>query len=510
MAAKPLDKQIVAACRGIELDWGHARHMADQAQRLFDDARHVHGLTRTARPLVEATALLHELALQPGEPGPKIEKILAKTDLSQSQQHIANQACRLAPPSSDLTSLVRSLAAQPDDTRAQIAARIAAIVRISAGLDHSRTQSTTLAAVEDTGREIRLVAAGRSAGADASSAQARCNLWNDLLLRPVQVVHAGDGEIPSRYVPVIAPGQSIAEAVRRVLQRQVEQLWSRQYGLAFDEDPEYIHEMRVATRRIRTALQAVRDALGPQGDYWREEFGWLGKALGDVRDADVMLERLAQWRDEAPKTHAAALDGLIAAERKARKAAMGRLLKAVDSPRYDKLRNGFGRAVQNPIGSLEGLQAVGPRAGEPVAVAAARALTARLDELSAVPGDLAELNAEQLHEVRIACKRLRYSIEFFADILGDALTPLREACERMQELLGQVHDIDVWLARVEAHAGRHKDDKAMARAIKALRSSLAQQRQDQLKAAAALWKASFRRSDLTQARQAVETLQART
>ncbi len=504
MPSTQLDSQIASACKSENVSLAHARHVADLSETLYARTRHVNGLTKTALPLVRAAAMLHEIASQlrraGGDVDDRLGELLEDVDqLSQAQKRICIDAAQLGPTTSDITAMVRDLSSHPEDTEKQIAARIAAIIRISIGLDTSQTQNTDIAAVQDTGQEIRIVAKGGGGAArDAQSAHAHGNLWNDLLIRPVQVIHT-DG--PTwQYVPVIQSETPISESVRRVLQRLVEKLWSLEYGLGFEEDPEYVHEMRVATRRIRTALSMVCQALGPQGEYWSGEFAWLGKALGALRDVDVMIEMIQAYRPEAPRTHGKALDELVASLRRSRGIYRGKLLKAVTSARYEKLSSGFGRAVQNPIGSLQGLQAVGPRAGTPTGVEAGRILTRRIDQLAGHGRDIVGLDAEALHRVRLECKALRYTVEFFRDLYGPDLDDLHKACQRLQDLLGGIHDIDVWIERLSAQEKRNAEDKAIGRAVRALVKSLQQRRQETLDQAGKAWKRFTRPKALGQMR----------
>ncbi|MFW5840656.1 MAG: CHAD domain-containing protein [Planctomycetota bacterium] len=504
MNAKLLDKQIAATCRKNKVSLRHARHVADLSETLYEKTRHVNGLTKTARPLVRCSAMLHQVASKlQGDDEPvvgKLGKLLEDVDqLSDAQKRICAAAAKLGPTTADITAMVRSLSANPDDTEMQIAARIAAVIRISIGLDDSQTQDTDIEAVQDTGEEIRIVAKGTSGVVrDAQTAHSHGNLWNDLLIRPVQVIHSNTP--CSSYLPVIQPAQPISESVRRVLQRLVEKLWSLEYGLDFDEDPEYVHEMRVATRRIRTALSMISDSLGPQGGYWSGEFGWLAKALGDVRDMDVMIEMVGAYRPEAPRTHGPALDDLITSLNRSRGIYRSKLIKAIGSPRYEKLSSGFGRAVQNPIGSLQGLQAVGPRAGEPTSTEARRILIGQIDELAGIGRDISDKTPDQLHQIRLQCKALRYSIEFFSDLYGSRLDDLRSGAEQLQDLLGEVHDFDVWVERVEAHEKRNEDDKAALRASKALKKYLSSLRQERLQKAFGKWKSFTRPKALAELR----------
>jgi len=493
VAADTLERQIRKACKSLQADWSRAKHLADVAGRLFEATRHINGLTKTARGAVRVAAMCQEL-LVAGAEVESLDGIVEAAGLPEAYQEVAAEAIRLARPRTEVSATIRRSAGSEGSVAQETAIRLAAVLRVATGLDHSRSQSTRVAEIYDSGREIRIVTSGRASAEDAASAQSQANLWNDLLLRPVQIAAAST--IPSSYIPVLDESEPMAWGLCRILQRQAEQLWSRQYGASWDHDTEFVHEMRVATRRVRTALRLGRGALGAQADYWRGEFGWLADLLGTIRDLDVLMAYVSGYIPEAPKTHTEALEEFIGLQVRKRKAGRTRLLKALGSGRYEKLRHGFGRALMHPVGSLQGLQAVGPRAQAPFGQEARRISAAEVEALKQVPRDISELSSAALHELRIACKRLRYTLEFFQDVLPGGACDAAATATKMQDALGEVHDADVWSEIVAAHAGRREDDTAVRRACKALIKQLGARREQRLAEAEKTWSAFRKPSGL--------------
>jgi CHAD domain-containing protein len=215
------------------------------------------------------------------------------------------------------------------------------------------------------------------------------------------------------------------------------------------------------------------------------------------------MDYVRAYMPQAPKTHAEALEEFIGLQGRKRKAGRTRLLKALDSARYEKLRHGFGRALMHPVGSLQGLQAVGPRAEEPLADEARRVSAAQIEALKQAPRDLSELSAEALHELRLACKRLRYTLEFFDDILPAEARTVATTATELQDALGEVHDADVWSGIINAHADRREDDAATRRACKALTRHLAARRDVRLADAAKNWAAFRKPANIDAARDAL-------
>ena len=184
------------------------------------------------------------------------------------------------------------------------------------------------------------------------------------------------------------------------LRLQYRRLLAHDPGTRFGRDPEDLHQLRVATRRLRAFLRAGRDLLdGGWADELRDELGWLGGELGPVRDLDVLLEHL--------RAEAALLDGedaqaageLVAALEEQHAGARARLVAALDSERYLALLNRLEAAAEPP---LEPEQNVG--LGE-IWSSEHRRLRAAVKSLPEDPDD------ESLHALRIRAKRARYAGE---------------------------------------------------------------------------------------------------
>src|SRR5262249_30698615 len=110
-------------------------------------------------------------------------------------------------------------------------------------------------------------------------------------------------------------------------------------GARLGEDPEEVHDLRVATRRIRAVLREFADALPARAGRFRDEFKWVAAALGAVRDLDVPLEWLGPWADDPAGGPAAS--GVVGVVEEQLGHARSELLSLLDSPRYARLTAGF-------------------------------------------------------------------------------------------------------------------------------------------------------------------------
>lgn len=201
------------------------------------------------------------------------------------------------------------------------------------------------------------------------------------------------------------------------------------------DDPEAVHQMRVAIRRLRVALRLGAQALGSAGEQLRGELGWLGGELGGVRDLDVLAGRLAiSAADLGPADQDGATE-VLAALHESRVAARAVLKQTLDGPRYRALLRALARQVRTPTAPAGAQRPTDPFAllDRPL-----RKMRREATLIGENPTD------DQLHTLRIRGKRLRYAAELAFGICGARRRkPLRKliaAAKDLQEILGDHHD----------------------------------------------------------------------
>lgn len=244
-------------------------------------------------------------------------------------------------------------------------------------------------------------------------------------------------------------GAAFAAIVRACL-AQVE---GNAQGVIADDDPEWIHQMRIGVRRLRACLSLARRALPPERiEPLRVEWRWLAQALGPARDLDVfVLETLPAFRDAAERGSgiaglAPALARLGARAAQRRKEARVQARAAVASPRF--LRAMLGTAAMAADPDVSGAQRDGPGKLARSARAFARPLLQKRHEaLIALGANLEHAAPEARHAARLAAKKLRYAAEFFASLYsGKRARAYRRSLAALQEELGAWND-----AAVAAH-----------------------------------------------------------
>ncbi|MBU2262646.1 MAG: CHAD domain-containing protein [Proteobacteria bacterium] len=227
-------------------------------------------------------------------------------------------------------------------------------------------------------------------------------------------------------------------AVRKILAYQFVRFREQLPGVQRDIDTEFVHQARVATRRMRSALRLFREAV-PRGagDFFAGELEWLGGLFGAVRDLDVFLLNLTRFKGQIerfPVKKKEMFDRRIGGHRAAPLAALG---AALESPRYGNFARRLLRFLEAPLPE----RPRAPLAVKPVRQAAPAIIKERF---AAVIGQgqrvLDNPKPKQFHRLRIQMKRLRYACEFMAPAYDGALDPFIERTVEIQDCLGEIQD----------------------------------------------------------------------
>ena len=244
-------------------------------------------------------------------------------------------------------------------------------------------------------------------------------------------------------VTAVGPDSTTGEVVRAAVANALARIVAHDPGVRLGDDPEDVHQARVGTRRLRSDLRTFRPLLDAD---WvaglREEAGWYAALLGDVRDTEVLMERLEHQAATLPKEDAAAVKTIVRRLAREREAARARLLAGMDSRRFVALLDRLTEAAAQPQFAQE---AVGQRAADVLSALVRRPwrrLAKAVKALPEVPAD------EQLHAVRILAKHTRYAAEAAAGVVGKRAAAFAKQIAGVQTVLGDHQDACVmegWL-----------------------------------------------------------------
>lgn len=265
--------------------------------------------------------------------------------------------------------------------------------------------------------------------------------------------------------PGVLADDPLAEAGRKVLRFHLARMLSREEGTRTGVDAEELHAMRVATRRQRAAWRVFGDAFDDKHTLrHRRRLRDVARDLGAVRDLDVLIEAAVAYQSglagHAPDD-VAGFEPLVAHWRGQRDVARVVLLKELDSRKYR-------RWVDAYVGFVEtqgaGARPVGPVEPHHVRDTMTSRIWAAYEGCRAYEPVMRWADVTTLHDLRIAAKWLRYTLEFVREALGRDAGPVIEKVVALQDHLGWLHDADVAAALARQFLVEHADNLSPAQA----------------------------------------------
>ncbi len=257
-------------------------------------------------------------------------------------------------------------------------------------------------------------------------------------------------ELAAERLKLVPPSKKIPEkltvrlddrldlALRKILTHQLQRFQEQLPGVRRDIDTEFVHQARVATRRMRSALRLFRDAV-PESTaaYLGEELKWLGSGFGTVRDLDVFLLNLSQFQPQIkrfPSKKKQAFENWI---EKHRRAPLKALQEALETSRYRNFERRFMQFLERALPARPRSPMAIKRVREVAPLVITEKFEAAIKQGHKV---LANPKLKQFHRLRIQMKRLRYALEFMAPAYDGGLDPFIERTVEIQDCLGELQD----------------------------------------------------------------------
>lgn len=237
-------------------------------------------------------------------------------------------------------------------------------------------------------------------------------------------------------------GIAAGDTIRRLQAQMMKNLPGTKSG----DDIEALHDMRVATRRLRSALRIFGDCFPKRLlKTAATDVGRVTRALGAVRDQDVFIDFLQAYADGNGVNLSLVLD----CESEIRDKHRMQMLESLDAIEADDLPNVL-LSLVNSVGRIT------ERNSEvyysPFASQAGKNVSPRLMDLVSLSPALDDPSKiKELHEMRIAAKRLRYTMEAFIPCFGEPLVKQIDEVKALQEQLGDIHDCDIWMYKIRTY-----------------------------------------------------------
>jgi CHAD domain-containing protein len=240
----------------------------------------------------------------------------------------------------------------------------------------------------------------------------------------------------------IVADDSLPEAARKVLRFHFARMQNREAGTRDGDDAEDLHDMRVAVRRMRAAWRVFDDAFkSSRTKRLRRRLESLSDKLGSVRDLDVLTQGLEAYRLGLDPEQQPGLDPLLSLWARQRSSARKQLIEELDSGGYSAFVHEMEEFLA--AGSNAAASVPTPTIPHRVRDTAPSQIWAAYETVRAYELVLPWADIETIHELRIATKWLRYTLEFFGETLGPDGPRLLGRVAALQDFLGDLHDADV-------------------------------------------------------------------
>jgi CHAD domain-containing protein len=253
----------------------------------------------------------------------------------------------------------------------------------------------------------------------------------------------------------------VLDGVALVLRARFEEARTLREAALDWSDIEGVHDMRVATRRLRSALRDFLPLIEKRSlKSARKELKKIADALGAVRDQDVVIVALEALKEEAEQEEIKrGVEKLIEERFIVRNKARACLLETIALESLSRLQENFTGAIEEAIKiKREDTERKNQSSNISFRQAGSGVIASSLKEFLKLGWRIYEpFNIKALHNLRIAAKRLRYAIELFASCWGEEIHSFAHEIAEMQLSLGEAHDCDVW---IEGLVQRLQDKKS--------------------------------------------------
>lgn len=254
------------------------------------------------------------------------------------------------------------------------------------------------------------------------------------------------GTYSSKVDIKLQPAMPAAEAVRRIMQQLVTVMHQNLPGVREDIDSEFLHDFRVSVRRARSLLGQMKGVLdAPTTADLTTRLKDMGAITGNLRDLDVYLLKKAEYTAMVPDVLKPGIAQLFSTLARKRRYAKDRMIKRMAADEFATDMRVLDTFVQsNPLADpLDESEA--PAANRPIGEMARAVIHKRYCRIVKKGRKItAATPDEELHRLRIDCKKLRYLLEFFTSLFPrDQMKILIKQLKQLQENLGDFNDLSV-------------------------------------------------------------------
>ncbi len=245
----------------------------------------------------------------------------------------------------------------------------------------------------------------------------------------------------SKYDVPLDPEMTSRDAAVRIYRFLLAAIRKNEQGVLDDIDSEFLHDLRVAVRRTRSAITLLRGVLSPEIEgRFKEEFKYIGAITGSVRDLDVYLLNRDSYGKKLPERLRSGLDIFFDDLAERRRREQRKMVRTMRGPRYQRILDEW-----ESILSSDAETVAGEKETIPISELAGKIIHKRFRKVLRDGKKIhADTQDEELHRLRIECKKLRYSLEFFSSLYDPKrIQQFIRQLKMLQDNLGDFNDLSV-------------------------------------------------------------------
>ncbi len=265
---------------------------------------------------------------------------------------------------------------------------------------------------------------------------------DDLFLRSLRVAGKTAGDYVSKIEIKLDPELPSSQAAKKILGCLFEVMTKNEEGIKKNVDIEFLHDYRVAVRRTRSVLGQLKGIFAPAvASGLKKEFSQLGKLSNQTRDLDVYLLKKNEYQSILPGYLNTSLEPFFNYLKNKRKMENKKLLRKLNSTEYIDFKKSYQTFLNEDVLDLQNVD----NSNVPIRIIAAQSILAKYNQVIDYGRNINKKTPdEDLHRLRIECKKLRYLLELFSSLYPPSkINFIITQLKNLQTNLGDFNDLFV-------------------------------------------------------------------
>lgn len=450
----PGTRTLEAMCAEYGVDLAHARHVGALAAQLFDATQNVHRLPQNVRPLLEAAALVHNVAYEIDQPNHHLrgrDIVMAQPIRGFTDDERRILACTTSFHRKKVRPEAEPVYLELPEELRRDALALSALLRVADGLDNSQTQSTQITDVQMTADEVLILVDGPNAQTDAEQAQKKADMWAQVFPVRARITRVSQ-EAPAPAAPILkaAPTLNSTMSVTRASRAFALHTLERIEALTAQLGRSDATVLPVLARESARLAELVGLA---EAKEFRKETRWWATTVEGLRIQFALADRAHILADEGAEFARAIAEKAIAWKNEAQQA-----VQALDLARFRKMADEL-RAVL--VGDID------PNENQYIAYHIGTILWEDLTNLRGVME-----HGTNVSEAMDSARRLQDHLAAFRNLLGPEIGQVMDILSPLENYLTAIATTQAVLAQLEVKPARRGRRAAVVPdlALEAMRS----------------------------------------